>query len=826
MLLRRYRLAAGLSQEALAERARMSTNGIGALERGYRRTPQHETVALLAGALALDEGQREDFEAAAARSALPRRLGPASVTIGPWTDTTNSNLPLALKSYVGRETEIDEIVTLVHDHRLVTLVGVGGLGKTETALHVGRSLKDASDTAVCLVSLAPVSDPALVVTAIASALGVQEVPNRPLLAALVAYLKNKPLLLILDNCEHVIEQAAEVAETTLNSCANVRILATSRESLRAVGERSYRLPSLRVPSPKEASSIRASDAVAYEAIALFADRARGVDHRFALTDENAAVVAEICRRLDGIPLAIELAAARINRLSPKALAEKLENRFQILIGGERTALARQQTMRATIDWSYDLLSAPEQRVFERLSVFAGGCVLAAATAVCGDEGIGEDDVFDLLSSLVDKSLVVVDSEGGEIRYRLLESFRQYAREKLGARGEHELIAHRHAYAYLRFAEQLDRVFFYEPDEVLQAQSREELDNWRAALQWSLSQRSDVLLGQRLVGELNPIWQNFAAVEGRRWLTRARRLADPQTPTGVLARLDYTEVTLANALVEEYELQLASSRSAAARYRVVGDSLGIALAEAREFVALHLLSRYAEAKLLLQELLPLARSVGNQWLYAFVLRHCGEVSRYDGNLAASRAYAREALQRYEALGSKRDVAFTMLQLSGIELYAGNAELALRLATDALATFRRINLARGVAGALNVMGDSLISLDRYGEAETTAREQLYLARELHLRTIAAEALQHLAAAAALQAQGPAECRAVAYIRAARTLGYCDARCAALETRRDKSTQQEYDRVLALLRDALGADAVAKLMAEGTALTEEQAVEETLS
>ena len=328
MLLRRYRLAAGLSQEALAERARMSINGISALERGYRRTPQHETLALLAGALALDEGKREEFEAAAARSGSPRRLGGASVTVGPWTDTTNSNLPLALKSFVGRETELDEIVALAHDHRLVTLVGVGGLGKTETALHVGRSLNDSSDTAVYFVALAPVSDPSLVVTAIASTLGVQEVPNRPLLETLIVYLKNKTLLLILDNCEHIIAQTAEIAQAILSSCAHVQILATSRELLRVAGEQGYRLPSLSVPSPKEAGGIRATDAAAYGAIVLFADRARGVDHRFVLTDENAPVVAELCRRLDGIPLAIELAAARVNQLSPRVLAEKLKNRFR------------------------------------------------------------------------------------------------------------------------------------------------------------------------------------------------------------------------------------------------------------------------------------------------------------------------------------------------------------------------------------------------------------------------------------------------------------------------------------------------------------------
>ena len=317
-----------------------------------------------------------------------------------------------MASFVGRERELDEIATLVREHRLVTLTGSGGVGKTQTALQVATALTDAS--AAWFVGLAPISDPSLIPAAIASALRVQEVPTRPLLETLLEYLKHKTLLLILDNCEHVVTQAATVADALLANCPRVRILATSREPLRAGGEQVYRIPSLS----------------AGDSIALFSDRARAVDHRFALTDDIAPAVAELCRRLDGIPLAIELAAARVDSLSIAALVERLEARFRVLAGGGRTALPRQQTMRATIDWSYDLLSAPEQRVFERLSVFAGGCTLASAQAVCAGDDVATADVFDLISSLVDKSMVVAEFDGLEPRYRLLESFRQYACEKL------------------------------------------------------------------------------------------------------------------------------------------------------------------------------------------------------------------------------------------------------------------------------------------------------------------------------------------------------------------------------------------------------------
>jgi non-specific serine/threonine protein kinase len=426
--LRRYRLAAGLSQEALAERARMSANGIGALERGYRRTPQRDTLTLLSAALALIDEQRGEFEAAGMHSGSRRRIGGGAFSGNSGLDTFVSNLPLALTSFVGRENELGEIVRLVHDHRLVTLTGAGGIGKTQTALHVGAALSETAGSAVCFVALAPVGDPALVVAAIASPLSVQEVPGRPLLETLIAYLKNKTLLLILDNCEHVITEAAIVAGALLAGCPRFAILATSREPLRTAGEYTYRLPSLSVPAPEKAQRLSAAEALSYAAIVLFCDRARAVDHRFILTDQNASAVAGICRHLDGIPLAIELAAARVNMFPVHAIAKRFDDRFTFLTGGERTALPRQQTMRAAIDWSYDLLAAREQRTFEDLSVFAGGSTLATANAVCAADAVAEGDVIDLLQSLVDKSILVGDLDGVEPRYWLLESFREYARE--------------------------------------------------------------------------------------------------------------------------------------------------------------------------------------------------------------------------------------------------------------------------------------------------------------------------------------------------------------------------------------------------------------
>lgn len=821
-LLRRYRVAANLSQEALAERARISVNGVGSLERGDRRTPRRETLSLLLGALALNAEQRREFEAAASLSAGRRPQTPESVGR---RNSETASLPLALTSFVGRDRELAEIGALVLSHRMVTLTGTGGVGKTQTALRVASLIDESGRGPVRFVDLAPIHGPQQVVAMIASTLNVQEVPHRALLDTLSAYLKERELLLILDNCEHVIADAAIASIALLSACSNVRILATSREPLRAAGEYAYRLPALGFPSLEEAGEIRATEASSYGAVALFTDRAIAVERRFELTDANAAMVAELCRRLDGIPLAIELAAARVNLLTVKQIADRLDVRFRILNSGSRTALPRQQTMRATIDWSYDLLSAPEQRTFERLSVFAGGCGLDAATSVCGDEGGSADSVYDSLSSLIDKSLLVADLEGSEPRYRLLESFREYAHEKLVGRGGLEIAKRRHALAYFELAEHLDRVFYYD-QQAFRAPAHQEMDNWRAVLQWALLERGDVVLGQRLISTLRSEWLSFALLEGRRWLVAARDLVDEHTPKSVLAGLDHMEALIASALSQD-DVQLACSRSAIACYRVLGDSLGIALARSLEAQVLLNLGRVAEAKSALNEALRLARDVGNRWLVGYVLRLFAYAGTLDGDLDGARDCILEAQQHYEAVGAKADFAWTMEALGGIEFRAGNAELAVRYATEALTIFRTLNRVRGVAWMLHHVIDYLVALGRYGEAERSAREGLDLALKHNLDVVAAYSLQNLGVIAALRPQSEPERALEVYERVARICGFVDARLAAMGSSRrwlDNPEQEpDYHRALVVMRAALGGKKVAKLMAEGAAMTEEQGAQQ---
>ena len=779
----------------------MSAHGISALERGYRRRPQYETLALLVGALALSEYDRREFVLAAG-SESARTAG--SVTVGPWSDAATSSLPAALTSFVGRDVELEEIRTLMREHRMVTLTGAGGIGKTRTATQIVRELSDAGDGAVCFVGFAPIGDPALVVATIASVLGVQEMPNRPLLETLRAYLRNKSLLLTLDNCEHVLEQAAIVAEALLDGCPRVRILATSRERFRAAGERAYRLQPL----------------TANDAVILFADRASAVDHRFAVTRENTPEIEKICRSVDDMPLAIELAAARVNVFSVKALAAKLDDRLGILIGGERTADPRRQTMRATIEWSYNLLSWMEQRVFERMAIFAGGCALDTATNVCACEDVGEDEVPGLLASLVDKSLVVVDLEGNEPRYHLFESFRQYAHERLVARGEDQLVARRHTLAYLGLAESLAEVQEYEPKYVWWARSPGEEHNLRAALEWSLSDRNDVLLGQRLASTLTA-WKSIVLKDGRSWTTAALSLAHEETPKEVVAALHYAQSTIAVSHFQ-YNAAFASAEEALRLYREVGDSVGAIRAQCDLGEALSFLGRREEAQDVLEDALRLARQLGGRCRQslAIVLRRLA-VSTND--VVAARGYIAEAQQINNALGRASDNA-CLVALAACEFRAGNVDLALKHARDALAITPSDSYARIVA--LNWLSRYLVEAARYDEAKRTSHALSNLAREYHLDVQVACAVDLAACVAILQAQEEADRAPSGYAKAGRVLGFVDARLEALASGRDFIERPQYERVLAVLHETLGSDALAKVMAAGATMSEDQAVEEAFA
>jgi predicted ATPase len=435
------------------------------------------------------------------------------------SSTPRHNLPAPRSSFVGRERETEEVERELVMTRLLTLTGVGGSGKTRLALEVARVLLEAYPDGVWLVPLAPLSEEGLVPKAVAEALGVPERPAEPLSDTLADVLRDRRLLLILDNCEHLLEATARLVDKVLDSCPRLRILATSREGLGVEGEMRRPVPPLSVPEPQGAPS--SEELEAYESVRLFVERARGRDPSFSLSPHNSLAVAEICRRLEGIPLAIELAAARVDTLSLEQISERLGSSLELLTHGGRTAEPRHRTLKGTLDWSYELLSEDEKKLFGRLSVFAGGWTLEASEAVGSGEGIKEGEVLDLLSGLVEKSLVLAESpEQGGVRYRMLEPIRQYAREKLDEGGEGEEVRHRHATFFLALAEDAGPSLQGPEDIEWLERLEAEHDNMRATLSWAL-ERGKAELALRLGGALGMFWHAHGDLgEGRKWLEAA------------------------------------------------------------------------------------------------------------------------------------------------------------------------------------------------------------------------------------------------------------------------------------------------------------------
>jgi len=818
VLLRRFRLAAAFSQEALAERAGMSIETIGALERGARRSPYRQTVTALAEALHLGPDERSRLEVAASRPQLPRlRASPRrAYEAGPDPAVPWHNLPAQLSNLVGREQDALVLASLVDAHRLVTLVGGGGVGKTRLALRIAWDVLRCWPDGVWFAELASAALPHLVLGTVARVLGVEESSQRPLLASVVAAMRRKRALLVLDNCEHVIDEARSIALAVLRDCPNVKILVTSREPLNVSGERTYRVPALACPERSEVSAAAAHE---YPAVVLFADRAQAADHRFRLDDENAPAVIEICRQLDGVPLAIELAAARCRGIAPHRLLKMLDARFHVLRGGDPETAPRQQTMRAAIDWSLALLAESERVLARRLAIFVGGWTLEAVTAVCSDERLGAGEILELLASLIGKSLVAVQFSGARERYRFDESIRAYALEGLAASGELATLARRHAEWALESGESMTATartgdLSWRPD------AQDELENWRAALRWALLERGDVVLGQRLVGALGVAWTSFAHVEGRRWIRESLALVDERTPPEALAQLQYIDATIAYEL-NELGVALASARLALVGFRALRDGFGSARALCLVGQSLVFVGRSREGEEHLREALDESRALGNAMLEGVILEMLALARSTAGDAAGARACFGDALSIYRLLGADSAVAGISLNLGEVEFRAGNAESAYAQAADALAISQRLGDRYTVTNALGNMAAYLVTLGRFDDARTHALEALDLARDLQLDIHAAWALQHLAAIGVLRLSGDADGEAIeAYAIAARLLGFADAVFDAIGAVQAFTEQQEHDRLEGILRDRLGEPEMVRLLAVGAAMTPAQA------
>ncbi len=797
-LLRRYRGESGLSQEALAEQAGLSTDAVGALERGFRKAPYRETVGRLARALGLNAQATGELEAAASR-------GRGRSTTAVASQTARHNLRRQLTSFLGREQVVTEVEALLGAAPLVTIVGIGGAGKTRTATHVGELLVDRWNDGVWFVDLSTVSDSGGVLPTIATALAIQESPNRPLRDSVVAHLRSKQLLLIVDNCEHVIDEVAAVVTALQRECPDVRILATSREPLRVANESIYRMPSLSSES----------------AVALFGERARAADANFQMSDHVAPLVLDICRRLDGLPLALELAAARVRTLSVSELASRLDERFAVLTGGERVAAPRQRTMRAMVDWSYDLLDESERRLFARLAVFPGTFAFDAVGDVCAGDGVDSGQVFELLASLVDKSLVVVQATDDTTRYRLLETVREYALEKLRESGEYPAIAQRHAGAYVALAEHIDRLWYTEADHTWLPQLEYELDNFRAALDWS-KPLPDATTFLRLVAALARMWYSLQPVEGARRIAMAAESVDASTDPVVLARLALAEAELHESRAQ-FRNALAAAERAKSRFAEIGDHLSYARALHLTGAALVGTGSSEMGEHLLQEALTAARALNAPRLVAMALGDIGGARNRRGDADGARDAYAEALAYHRSHGFERQAASIAGNLAEVEFGAGQPEAALRYATTALDGHLALGNQRAVSIDLVNMAAYLIALDRFEEARSASVEALGTSRELGAPMFVVIALQHLAAIRALKGDVEPSTTRHHHQSSQGLLGFVDDRFAELGYGREYTERQEYERVNAVLRASLGDAECERLAARGRGWSEDRAVAE---
>jgi predicted ATPase/DNA-binding XRE family transcriptional regulator len=508
-VLRELRLVAGLTQEELAERSDLSARGISDLERGARLNPRLVTVRQLAAALQLVDADRAALEKAGSRPRVPQ---PHEAVL----PVSRSHLPVQLTSFVGRDQEQAEIERLLATNRLITLCGPGGIGKTRLALAVAeRALPQLADRAV-FVEFTASSDPVLVPRELASAIGIREDAGQPLLDTLLQALMDIRVLLVLDNCEHLLAACADLVNVLLAACPRMSILVTSREPLGITGEAVWAVPPLALADEQPGAGDRLAQ---FGAVGLFVDRARSVWPTFELTPQNAPAVARVCRRLEGIPLAIELAAARIRVLSVDQIDARLEDRYRLLVCGAAGAPARHQTLLAAVDWSYALLSNSERLLFDRFSVFQGGARLEAVEVVCTHDSVRPAEVADLLQSLVAKSLILADLEpDGTVRFGELGTLKEYGEARVRERAESDILCARHLQYHLWLAEQAVSQL-HGPRHLSWLERLDaEHDNMRASLVWALHCEAGLEDGLRLAGALWRVWEiRGHSVEGRRWL---------------------------------------------------------------------------------------------------------------------------------------------------------------------------------------------------------------------------------------------------------------------------------------------------------------------
>lgn len=721
-------------------------------------------------------------------------------------DRFPTNLPTQLTSFIGREHQVDEVKHLIATARLVTLTGVGGVGKTRLSLQVGADLLEEFPDGVWFVELAPITDSELVARQVAAAVGLQEAPGRPLIATLQDYLQAKEMLLILDNCEHVIGACAVLAETFVRACPKLRVLAASREALGVAGEFAWPVPSLSVPDDGQAMSL--NGLMACEAARLLVDRAQAVSPRFSITESALPAVSQICKRLDGIPLALELAAARLKVLSAEQIASRLDDRFRLLTGGSRTALPRQQTLQALVDWSYELLSESERTLFVRLSVFSGGFGLEAAESVGAGDEVAEYQVLDLLSQLVDKSLVQVEERDGDSRYRLLETLRQYGVQKLIERGEVEPARARHADYYAAFAEGAEPHLWGPGARLWMNRLEVDHDNLRAALGW-LVEAGAAERALVMAGALRRFWwvRGYHR-EGHEWLTTLLDQTGPGEVSMSRARA-LSGVGLLAFFRGRPDLALAPLDEAVAMARALGNEQFLAQTLAQNAMLLSIRADTAAARPLVEEALTLARRLGDRWCLAIAMGQLGMTAFMAGDHENAQHHLEESAALFEAVDDGQ-ASWAQNFLGRLFLTRGEFARARPVLERALTVAQTGRYSFGIGMATSSLAVVAVAEHDHAAALSCCREAFEVARvtgnglmlpvALEARAILAGALGYPDAAVRLAAAAGA-------LKEVMRFGLPPA--------------HGFDSIVASAREALGEESAAAAWAAGHAMTADAAL-----
>jgi predicted ATPase/DNA-binding XRE family transcriptional regulator len=712
--LRSRRRLLDLTQQALADQVGCARITVRRIESGALK-PSKELTLILLEKLAIPEFERPHWTLfARGLSGMPTKPD------GAFAEKTLTNLPAFLTTFIGRKKEQAEIIELIGKYRLVTLTGSGGVGKTRLAVKVGEQLLADYGNGIWLAELDSLSNPELLPQTVAGLFGLAAQSDIPSAEMLVNFLHTKTLLLVLDNCEHLLNSCALLAESLLKNCPKLKIFATSREALGIMGEVTYRVPSLQLLDGQQAiEKIRE-----YESIRLFEERCQLVQPDFKLTLENVASVAQICNRLDGIPLAIELAAGRINIFPPEQIAIQLNECFRILTGGSRTALPRQQTIRASMDWSWDLLTDSERILLQRLSVFAGGWTSDAAEFVCNGEGMETNRVSEGLVQLVEKSLVIVDQGSvSALRFHLLETIRQYAHEKLIETSAHESTRNQHVRYFLDLAEKGGPALKGPAQMEWLVRLMVERDNIRSALEWACETNVEAALA--IPSNLGVrFWESFDLQEGVHWLIEALQkpgsLAYPRARAKALYLKGFILVRLQ---------QLDQARLAAEEcldlYRACQDQQGeidgLMAISYTFFISGNLPQSIEHA----QQALALAQSLGDTWREAMMLFH---LSRYEPDLARAFPYAEQAISLFRQLKDWSTLAFCLGRAGEIVLLQGHIQLAEKFITESLTLSRQVHFKAGSMNGLTIYGQIAFARGDFEQARVSMQESIAISQEI--------------------------------------------------------------------------------------------------